>query len=87
MNTEHGTEILRTMIRAMALLNNSVAKMQNQMSESEFVIYKQKVASIMGAISTDIIAEIYQEFPYFEPNDVDEWREAGGLDLPNWLES
>lgn len=85
MERAQATEVQRTMIRAMALLNESVATTQVQMTNEDFIPYKQKIAEIMGTISVDVLGEIYQDFPDLEPQSADAWRAAGGLNLPYWL--
>jgi hypothetical protein len=77
--------VIRTMIRAMALLDDSVLELQSQMDEVTFDAYKRVAGTLMGSITIDVMQGLYAEFPSLEPRSVAEWIDAGELTQPHWL--
>ena len=83
---ETAQEIVKVSIRAMALFDELIAKLQVRLPPEEYKIQKHAIAVVMGEISQELLSPIFKNYPAVEPIDRETWISAGQLHQPNWLD-
>lgn len=85
MDEAEARTIVKTMIRVIAILDDSLHGLGGRLDEASYASYKAQAAQIMGDVVMDVLAGIYQQYPNLEARTADEWRRMGALDEPYWL--
>ena len=87
MDEQSSRKIIRCSIRSMALFNQLVADLKENLNDDEFRYQRRIIGNIMAQITMELINPAVATFPDMHLNDQEQWRKAGALDEPQWLNS